>query len=114
MMSKAMGAALGVWLVGLGSAAALAAVLNAPNVPRLESDAVPAYDRVTAVSIVAPAQPTDSVLQVAPVTIVGPYARAARPAPAEVKPEVSRDISAMTCGPARELDIGSGRVQVCE
>jgi hypothetical protein len=114
MLTKQMGAVLGVWLVGLGSAVALAAVLNAPYVPRLDSPPAQPTDAVMTVSIVAPAQPQASILLVPPVTIIGHYARAARPVPDEVKPEVSRDISAMTCGPTRELDMGSGHVQVCE
>jgi hypothetical protein len=106
-----MAAALGVWLVGIGSAAALVAVLNAPLVSRIDK----VLPTAPVVADVEPATPvTASVLTVAAVTIVGQRPRATRRAPVEVKPDVSRDISAMRCGEARELTMGSGHVQICE
>jgi hypothetical protein len=113
MISKGMAAALGVWLVGIGSASALVAVLNAPLVPKVAPKMDEVVPTAPAVTAAAPATGTESVLMVPAVTIVGKQ-RATRRAPVEVKPEVSRDISAMQCGEARELNMGSGHVQICE
>jgi len=119
MISKGMAAAFGVWLAGIGSASALVAVLNAPLVPRLDKvpPAAPAVTAVEPVSVERVSPVTESVLMVPTVTLTAaaaPARRAPRRAPAEVKPEVPRDISAMQCGEARELSMGSGHVQICE
>jgi precorrin-2 methylase len=111
MITKGMAAALGVWLVGIGSASALVAVLNAPLVSRIDK-VLPTAPAVTEAERATPV--TESVLMVPAVTVVGQQTRATRRAAVEVRPEVSRDISAMRCGEAREVTMGSGHVQVCE
>jgi len=113
MITKTMAAALGVWLLGFGSAFALAAVLKAPLVER--GDKTAPRPAITAVEAVAPVvEPAESVITVPAVTIVARHGRATRHVVVEVKPEVSRDISAMECGEERELSMGSGHVQICE
>jgi len=107
--------AAGVWFAGLGSAAALTYDLNRP----LHSDSARATSQVASqlaappAPILAPAvvAPPDSlVLRIPTVTIRGSAQRhqAAAPAPK------AREPTSMQCAGWRELDMGSGRVQVCQ
>jgi hypothetical protein len=98
--------ACGVWLTGVTSAAALYAIDRGGSVP---ASAFASYQpRHAAELTVKPANP-DEELVVAKVRRVAPVTR---PLPVEAPPH--RDISQMVCAPARELDMGSGHVQICE
>ena len=102
----------------MGSAAALTYDLNRPlqwkdatSQPTSAGAPDPALAAVVpqaAPATVAP--PDEATLQVPTVTIVGriPPRSVAAPAP------TTRDISEMRCTQWRELDMGSGHVQVCE
>jgi hypothetical protein len=105
----AVGVTAGVWVTALGSAAALAFVLNRPLEPRAPIEPLTAHesvghllDEVTPANRVAlmPPKPAPTVVHVA---VARP-----RPAPTHV------DIEQMRCDGWRELTMGSGRVQVCE
>jgi hypothetical protein len=110
---RIMAITVGVWLAAAGSAAALTYELNRPLVERPLSTA-------TAPSSRAPSSPTAIdraeanelfVLQLPPITIVAQAPHRAVVARTEKKP---RDISAMRCAEWRDLDMGSGHVQVCQ
>jgi hypothetical protein len=104
----------GVWLSAIGSAAALTYVLGGSPVPRAapvapdDTMATPSLDnrRAEVVQDIAPAE-----LVIPTVTIVGHIARPRAVAPT---PEAVRPIAEMTCADWRGLDMGSGRVQVCQ
>jgi hypothetical protein len=105
-----------VWLAASGSAAALTYELNRP----LSTDG--AVQVSTAPSSAAPLLPigpegvgTASVY-LAPVTGVGrpPQRRAAVGSESRETGAAHRDIGAMRCADWRDLDMGSGHVQVCE
>jgi hypothetical protein len=103
--------ACGVWLTGVTSAAALYAIDRAGTVP---SSAVASYQPRHAAELTEKAANPDEELAVrapiaVPVRRVAPVTRAL---PVEAPPH--RDISQMVCAPARELDMGSGHVQICE
>jgi hypothetical protein len=103
---------LGVWLAAVGSAAALTYDLNRPlplvdATPRLEAQVDPTPAALTD-SVSEP--PSVPVLHVSTLTVV----RSA-PSPAVgVRPKSTTEISQMHCADWRELNMGSGRVQVCE
>jgi len=110
---RIMAITVGVWLAAAGSAAALTYELNRPLVehpspattaPSSRGAPVPtAFDRI---------EPSESfVLQLPPITIVARAFHRPVVAPTEKKP---RDISAMRCAEWRDLDMGSGHVQVCQ
>ena len=101
---------VGMWLAGLGSAAALTYDLNRPLHPVvvMSEPAVPALDATSAEVV----EPAPSTLYVPEVTIVAMARRAPAPVARRAAPPV--DISAMHCAEWRDLDIGSGRVQVCQ
>jgi hypothetical protein len=105
----------GVWVTALGSAAALAYVLDRPLQPRMEEKQVAAAPapRESVDQVIAAVRPSAPVLQIPPITIVGsaPAKRAAF-IPKPVKP--APDITEMNCSQWRDLQMGSGRVQVCE
>lgn len=100
----------GVWIAAVGSAAALTYDLNRPL--RWVSGAT----HVTAASQVAREAPTETVsdsppvLYIPTITIVAQVPR--RPVTASVP--AAPAVSPMRCADWRELDMGSGRVQVCE
>jgi hypothetical protein len=107
----AVAVTLGVWIAALGSAAALTYDLNrAPNLasvtaqPTTPSAAAP-------VAVVRPTSNTQPVLVIPTFTIVGTIHHSVANAP---KPERPVDISQMRCADWRELNIGSGHVQMCE
>jgi hypothetical protein len=104
-----------VWIAAVGSAAALTYDLNQPLQWRTApSDASPPAGASPVLAAVAPAAPVaareEAVLRIPTVTIVGRIAPRAVPAPAPT----TRDISEMRCKEWRDLDMGSGHVQVCE
>ena len=112
--------ACAVWLSGAASAAALTYTLNRPLTP----PAVLAESRPTGgvpgLELFASAVPdvvqrqVPEVLQIPVVTIVGRTLVRSAPPPPVAAPTVPRDITEMKCAEWRDLDIGSGRVQVCQ
>jgi hypothetical protein len=106
--------ACSVWLSAAASAAALTYELNRPLLPRPPSTTVvpppPPLTRTT--SGLRESLPF-AVLEIPVITIVGKApARAAPPRPAA--PQLPHDITTMNCTTWRDLDMGSGRVQLCE
>jgi hypothetical protein len=107
------GAACGVWLAGLGSAATLGYVLNGGSFRHL-SAMMPGMNmplgRAAVVDVIgeAPAEPAAPPVVHAQLPIV------VRSAPIERPLHVAKDFSAMTCSDWQELQAGSGHVQVCE
>lgn len=104
---------LGVWIAALASAAALAYVVNRP--PRWADTtghvATPAAPAPAAEARAEPMSEWPSVLYVPTITIVGHVHRTMASTPA--RPPAT-DIANMSCTDWRGLDIGSGRVQVCQ
>jgi hypothetical protein len=105
---------VGVWLAAIGSATALTYELNRPLSPSatswtLTSSAVAPSDLR---NVTAPeGAQAQSVLYIPVITIVG---QTPRREPLVREPKVARDISKMNCADWRELDMGSGHVQICE
>jgi hypothetical protein len=98
-----------VWAAGLASAAALAHVLQPPVPPPAEFKlevAAPAVDT-------APAEMVQAARKVAVIEIPTVTIRSLRAPPQVVAPK-HLDISEMRCRPWRDLDMGSGQVQVCD
>ncbi len=111
-MKKRMAVAgtLGVWIAAIGSAAALTYDLNRPLqlasvAPQLESRSD------TASAAVAEPPPEPPVLYIPDVTIFGTVPHRSSVA---ASPKKATDISQMKCAAWRELDTGSGHVEVCE
>jgi hypothetical protein len=102
-----------VWTCAFGSAAALAYVLDRPLIPRETwvHGAAPSPPRSSVDDVIVPAAEPPSVLAIPPVTIV---AAPPRPIVKKVAPPQTPDISKMSCAQWRPLEMGSGRVQVCE
>ena len=107
----AVAVTLVVWIAALGSAAALTYDLN--STPNLASaTAQPTTPSAAApVAVARPASKTQPVLVVPTITIVGSIHHAVANTP---KPQRAVDISQMRCADWRELNIGSGHVQMCE
>jgi hypothetical protein len=106
----AIAVTVGIWLAAAGSAAALTYDLNRPlHLAKTTSlRAAP----VDAMHAAAPVPEIESVLVIPTITVVG---RAPRNRNRTVAPEPkAREISDMVCSDWRDLDMGSGRVQVCE
>jgi hypothetical protein len=105
----ALAVTVGVWIAAVGSAVALAYELNRPlhSVDHVSQPAVPTLDATSAL-VVEPAQ--ESIVYLPTLTIVG----RARAAPVARRTTLPIDIPAMDCVEWRDLDIGSGRVQVCK
>ena len=117
----------GVWVMAIGSAATLAYALNRPlQVPPspAELSPAPAIESPAEVVPVTESAPStrEITLSIPPITIVSKTSR--RPNIPKVEsesmssesaqPESLPDISQMHCVEWRELDMGSGRVQICE
>lgn len=100
----AVGFTAGVWASALGSAVAVAFVLNRPPVPRIPTDPETAHVSSGQLEEAAPVDP----LLDAPVT---PAHRVLYSRPAPLASVV--DIEQMRCDEWRDLQMGSGRVQVC-
>jgi hypothetical protein len=107
----AVAVTLGVWIAALGSAAALTYDLNStPNFASVTAQ--PTTPSATApVAVARPASKTQTVLVVPTITIVGSIHHSVADTP---KPQRPVDIDQMRCADWRELNIGSGHVQVCE
>jgi hypothetical protein len=110
LKKMAVGATVGVWMTGLGSAAALAFVLNRPLEPRTLVEPTTAHASVGhLLAEEAPVRIEHALPQ--PVLTVVHVVRsmpAPKPAPTHV------DIEQMRCDDWRELTMGSGHVQVCQ
>jgi hypothetical protein len=102
----------GVWLSGVTSAAALTYVLDRPLTPSPASMA--AYQPRHAAELTDRSTAADED----PSVVVRADRPAAQRAPTPrvhaVQPEAPRDIQEMLCAPPRDLEMGSGRVTVCE
>jgi hypothetical protein len=110
---KMFALALGVWGAGGIVATALAYDLSHPPTPRPAAvDVTPTH--VDAPEVVRHAGEERPVLMIAPITIVG--RRIARPlgVTAPQKGEALPQSSRMHCADWRDLQMGSGRVQICE
>jgi hypothetical protein len=102
----------GVWLVAVGSAAALVYKFNPPaELPgagyQMASPIVAKHATVKG----AVEEATVNVLRVPPVTIFGRYTP---PPPRPATGAAPRDIREMQCSEWRELQAGSGSVQICQ
>jgi hypothetical protein len=106
----ALAVTVGVWIAALGSAAALTYDLNPTPRPAPEAPSGLTATTPKPSLPVKPAAEPSPVLMIPPVTIVAAVPRA--PVAKAAKPPV--DITAMHCADWRSLDMGSGRVQVCQ
>jgi hypothetical protein len=107
--NTAIAVTVAVWVAAVSSAAALAYDLNRPLSGRAASQLVVPLPAARA-AVAKPTQELEPVLYIPTITIVAQAPR--RPAVSTApKP---RDLSQMNCANWRELDLGSGRVQVCE
>jgi hypothetical protein len=102
--------ACGVWFSGAVSAAALAYVMHPRAPSTIMSDSQASSGPRPAQEALASEAPY--VLEIPVVTIVGRIA--ARTPRAVVESPVARDVGDMRCSDWRDLDIGSGRVQICK
>jgi hypothetical protein len=106
--------ACAVWLSAAASAAALTYELNCPLVPSAASATMirpPSPFTAATSGLLESAAP--NVLEIPAITIVGRFSKRAVPARAAA-PELPRAMATMNCTGWRDLDMGSGRVQVCE
>ena len=110
---KMMSLAVGVWVLGAGSAAALTVDLARPPTPRVTTLEDVAMLHTLMPMPVRHLGIDSTVLTLQPITIAGPRLRPHNLTPAPTS-EPLPDITRMTCAPPRELQMGSGRVQVCE
>jgi hypothetical protein len=100
-----------VWLAAAGSAAALTYELNRPlTVRETGSPPRPVFATARDTNVIRTSVPAP-VLQLPTVTIAG---RAAHRAVPDRTSRPPTDIAAMRCKDWQELQMGSGRVQVCE
>ena len=107
----AIAVTVGVWVAALGSAAALTYELNRPlHLAGGTSESAAPIRSAEYAAVARPVQESP-VLYVPTITVVG---RApSRPAVVRDR-QPTVDISQMHCADWRGLDMGSGRVQVCE
>ncbi len=98
---------VGVWTSALGSAVALGFVLNHPPQPRVV--AVPSMAHASVGHLLG-AAPSEFVETSAPLNLTP----AREPLASRPALPVSVDIEHMKCADWRELQVGSGYVQVCE
>jgi len=102
----------GVWLSGVTSAAALTYVLDRPLAPSAASMAT--YQPRHAAELTDRSAAADED----PSVVVRAHRPGAPSTPTPrvhaVAPESPRDIQQMICAPPRDLDMGSGRVTICE
>jgi hypothetical protein len=104
-----LGVTAGVWMTALGSAAALAFVLNRPLEPRTPIEPLTAHESVG--HLLDEVTPANRVVRMPPEpapTVLHVVAARPKPAPTHV------DIEQMRCDDWRELTMGSGHVRVCE
>lgn len=104
----------GVWVTAVGSAAALTYDLNRPlrsaNVTWHRSTRLAAQPNTSVSADVESLSEHQTMLRIPTITIVAESVESH----AAVAPAPVTDISQMSCSDWRELDIGSGHVQVCE
>ncbi|HWW88580.1 MAG TPA: hypothetical protein VNZ26_33530 [Vicinamibacterales bacterium] len=107
----AIAVTVGVWVAAVGSAAALTYDLNRPiHLPGATAQlAVPINAEQAPVA--EPVLELQPVLYIPTITVVGQMPH--RPGVTR-EPNPAIDIPWMHCADWRELDMGSGRVQVCE
>jgi hypothetical protein len=105
--------ALGVWLTGAASAAALTYELGRPPTPAdgttdvlMSKAAAPEQARPEGTIAVSPPGHALRHPHVAPPL--------SAPSPFTTTPPAPRDIDEMNCAEWRELDMGSGHVRICE
>ena len=101
--------ACGVWLSGVTSAGALTYVLDRSPTPPTNGMASPSQ-------ALRGVDDQDKTVVEFAATVVRPPARphAHHALPVTLPPPSPRDIDEMTCAGWRELDMGSGHVQICE
>jgi hypothetical protein len=99
-----------VWLSGVSSAAALTYVLDRPLTPVASAAETTRRADVTHLGDGLDLPGTFSVHHPRPV-LPAPRAAAVH---AVLPPPEPRDIADMSCAAPRELDMGSGHVQICE
>jgi len=111
---KMMSLAVGVWVLSAGSATALTIDLARPPTPRLTT-----LEDLSGLHTDLP-QPVrhlgiePQVLTLQPITIVSHMQRPRVLTPQPPTVEQQPDITRMHCMEWRDLQMGSGRVQVCE
>jgi hypothetical protein len=101
----------GVWVAALVSAAALAYVLNRPLPLAEAAPDVPAPDHAAMSNASAQTAAEPRVLYVSTFTVA---ARPPHRAPVAHRRAPAGEAPALRCAGWRDLDIGSGRVQVCD
>lgn len=104
----------GVWVAAIGFASTLAYLLNRPLEERFSFASLipPTVVTPTASDVTPAADTADTALTVPTLTIV---ARAPhRHTVPMVLPESYPDIAKLNCSEWRELEQGSGRVQICD
>jgi hypothetical protein len=110
---KMFALALGVWGAGGIAATALAYDLSRTPAPRGHAvDVMPIH--VDAPEVVRHAGEERPVLRIPPITIVGRHVPRPLGVTAAQKTESLPEVSRMHCAEWRELQMGSGRVQICE
>ncbi|HLK38139.1 MAG TPA: hypothetical protein VKU41_15360 [Polyangiaceae bacterium] len=107
-----IGATVAVWIAGLGTAAALGYELNRPIQSLVATSHLSASVGAAHASPAVPTLEQAPVLYVPTITIVGRMPH--HGAQATAYPATAPEIEHTQCAPWRELDMGSGRVQVCE
>lgn len=113
----AVAVTLGVWLAAIGSAAALTYDLNRPLLPEpVTARLVEPLHAAHSAAITEATSPREHLLVVPTITLVAQNVqRTHAPVVNEAVATPSlRDISQMHCADWRELDMGSGHVQVCD
>jgi hypothetical protein len=100
---------LGVWIAALGSAAALTYDLNRPLKLEVNPPPIEVASNPTRVVSAEPISGVQQVLYLPPITILARY----RPVGPRAQ-KTFEDLSGQQCTDWRELDMGSGHVQVCE
>jgi hypothetical protein len=105
-------AAAAVWLAGFAAMTALVYALGRP--PQIRPEPASLSPRHPTISEISDglSMTTAPALEMPMVIIAVHRARPAAPRPAPTARP--RDISEMNCAPWRDLEMGSGRVQVCE
>jgi hypothetical protein len=107
----AIAVGVGLWIGGLGSAGALTYDLSR-TLPLAGATSQPAAPiSASGAAFAAPVSERQPVIYVPTITIV---AQGPRRSAVVGDPKPAKEIGQMQCADWRELDMGSGRVQVCE
>ena len=107
----AIAVGVGAWVAALGSAGALTYDLNRELPLAGASSELAAPVNAAPAVVGEPSSAEPPVLYVSTFTVVGE--RPSRPVVVD-KPKPVTELSQMHCADWRELDMGSGRVRVCE